>query len=221
MSRRLLLVSMPILALPLIVSAHPASAQQIGTSQPVFPAVAPVDRQARRAQREERELTRTDDGYGPAPPVEDCAETDSGIISGEIVVCRQRRDQSEFRLRSADQAETDYARATMNAGNPQSPDVAGPGIFRGKATVSGMCFVPPCPTPTMPDIDFAELPEAPAGSDADRIGRGLPAIGFDGKKPGAEGTEASSSAESLPETPPEPSTDNEPAAASHQPAAEN
>lgn len=186
MSRRLAILAAGFLAF-FLTAQQPALAQQIN-SQPVRPATDPDDPQDQRDQREERELGIAERDVGPPPPVEDCSESESSSISGEIIVCRRQRDQSEFRTRSADRAETEYARATMLKDAPRAPNPNGPnsGIFTGPATVAGLCFVPPCPTPTMPDIDFAELPEAPAGSDADRIGRGLPPIGYDGEESGAE-----------------------------------
>jgi len=65
-----------------------------------------------------------------------------------------------------------------------TPDVAGEGITGPKAlmgagvTITG-CIIPPCPPPPALIIDIEALPEAPAGSDADRIARGLPPIGND------------------------------------------
>jgi len=172
----------PILAISSFISAQPAMAQRLGSSQPVSPATAEVDPQRQRERREERDLDTSSVDVGPPAPVEECPESDESVLSGVIIVCRQRDREADnaFRIRSSDRAESDYARATMDKGAPRAPDVAGAGIFRGKATVSG-CFLPPCPPPIMPDIDFAALPEAPAGSDADRIGRGLPPIGNDGK----------------------------------------
>lgn len=103
-------------------------------------------------------------------------EEDAAAISGEIVVCG-RRAGSEHRLYSADDARERYARETMYAGDPQAPDVAGPGIFRGPATISGLCIIPPCPPPPAYMVDFSQLPATPPGSDADRIGRGLAPLG--------------------------------------------
>ncbi|MFZ1743420.1 MAG: hypothetical protein WAT93_11220 [Pontixanthobacter sp.] len=105
--------------------------------------------------------------YGPPSPKPKC-DTGRG---DEIVVCAEEQEQSQFRIRSDDKAKDDYARETMNAGNPPAPDVAGPGIFRGKAT---MGFGSPPPPVLM--IDFSALPDAPEGSDADRISKGLPPL---------------------------------------------
>lgn len=106
------------------------------------------------------------------------AEEDAAAISGEIVVCA-RRDDARHRLMSRDAAQDRYARETMYAGDPQAPDVAGAGIFRGKPTVKGVCGIGlnPCPRPPAYMVDFSELPDAPPGSDADRIARGLPPLG--------------------------------------------
>ena len=104
---------------------------------------------------------------------ENCEEDqDAAIITGEIIVCRRRSDE-ENRLYDKETAERRHAQRTMNRNEIAAPDVAGDGIFRGPATVSGLCVIPPCPKPPAYMIDFATLPDAPPGSDADRIARGL------------------------------------------------
>jgi len=114
------------------------------------------------------------DPYGPPPPMEDCsAEQEAAIISGEIIVCRRKADQSQYRMSSDDDAADRYARETMDQDAPRAPDVAGEGIFKGPATVSGLCLIGPCPPPPAYMVDFAALPETPAGSDAERVGQGL------------------------------------------------
>ena len=125
-------------------------------------------------------LADASDLYGPPPPFEDCTEEqEAAIISGEIIVCRRQRDQREFRTTDPDSAQARYARETAYANDPQAPDVAGEGIFRGPATVSGLCVIPPCPKEPALIIDVEVLPEAPPGSDADRIAKGLPPLGND------------------------------------------
>lgn len=106
------------------------------------------------------------------PPECSAQEQDAAAISGEIVVCG-RRQGAEHRLHGAEESRERYARETMFKGDPQAPDVAGPGIFRGPATVSGLCLIPPCPPPPAYMVDFSQIPETPPGSDADRVGRGL------------------------------------------------
>ncbi len=107
---------------------------------------------------------------------QDCErEADAGRIAGEIVVCRQLGEASDGSW-DADDFERRYAQRTQGE---QPVDVAGGGIFRGPATVSGLCVIPPCPPEAAIMIDIEGLPEAPAGTDADRIARGLPPLGRD------------------------------------------
>ena len=105
-------------------------------------------------------------------------EQEAAILFGEIVVCRERTGD-ENRLYDKETAERKHAERTMYHNDILAPDTAGPGIFRGKATVSGLCFVPPCPPPPAYIIDFDELPDTPVGSDADRLARGLAPRGND------------------------------------------
>lgn len=132
--------------------------------------------QSQAALNAEDIIANADAAYGPPAPKPACKPQQGG----EIVVCAEEQEQSQFRIRDDARAEDDFARETMNEGNPQGPDVAGSGIFRGKATVSGCVKGVTCPPPRAIDVDFAALPRAPEGSDADRIARGLPPLGQDG-----------------------------------------
>lgn len=129
----------------------------------------------------EEALAEADATFGPPRPRPRCRPQ----TGGEIVVCAADPDQNQFRVRSDRDAEDDYARATMDKNAPRAPDVAGPGIFRGPATVGSLCIpgLQKCPPPPAIVVDFAALPEAPPGSDADRIARGLPPLGNDGTVP--------------------------------------
>lgn len=107
---------------------------------------------------------------------QDCErEADAGRVAGEIVVCRQLGEATDGSF-DKDEWERDYARRTQGG---STPDVAGGGIFSGPATFGGMCLIPPCPPEAAIMIDVEALPEAPEGSDADRIARGLPPLGRD------------------------------------------
>lgn len=125
----------------------------------------------------EQVIEAADEAYGPTRPRPRCGPQ----TGGEIVVCGVDPDQDQFRVRSDRDAEDDYARETMYQNDLRPPDVAGPGIFRGPATVGGLCIpgLQKCPPPPPIVVDFAALPQAPPGSDADRIARGLPPIGND------------------------------------------
>ena len=103
----------------------------------------------------------------PAP-----AECPPQSLGGEIVVCAELEEQSQFRVEAT---ETDGTE-----GNPRAPNLetqfpmVGPGVsFKG-------CFIPPCPPPMPKLIDLKAIPEAPPGSDADRVARGLAPTGHDG-----------------------------------------
>ncbi len=113
--------------------------------------------------------------YDPGAEAQCEREQDAASIAQEIVVCARRRDDSRFRTSSDSRKR--YAEETAFINDPQAPDVAGAGIFRGPATISGLCFIPPCPPPKAIIIDVGALPQAPVGSDADRIARGLPPLG--------------------------------------------
>ena len=101
---------------------------------------------------------------------EDCEEeADAGRIAGEIVVCRQLGeatdgswDKEDFERRLAQRTQGDKPVNTFGI-----PELAN-SISIGSA-----------PEPAL-IIDVEALPQAPEGSDADRIARGLPALGQDG-----------------------------------------
>lgn len=91
------------------------------------------------------------------------------IRQGEIIVCAP--DEEEFRIPSTAEDDPTGAAGTDD-GRLRAPDVAGGGIFKGKATASGMCVVGPCPPEQPLIIDLSAIPEAPEGSDADKIAKG-------------------------------------------------
>lgn len=99
---------------------------------------------------------------------------EASVVSGEIVVCRQlEEDTSQAFSGSREAWLKAYAERTQNAGTLPPPDVAGPGIFRGPATISGLCFIPPCPKDAALIVDVAAIPPPPEGSDAERVAQGL------------------------------------------------
>lgn len=90
------------------------------------------------------------------------------IRQGEIVVCAP--EQNQFRMPST--ADDDPTGVGANDGRLTPPDVAGKGIFKGKPTMSGRCMIPPCPRAQPYLIDLSTIPQAPLGSDADKIAKG-------------------------------------------------
>ena len=114
----------------------------------------------------------------PSDPViiERCERVaDEARIAGEIVVCRERREQGA-RMFDKPDWERRYAEATQGM---KTPDVDGSGL---RAPGGGLMvpivtislFAPEEP-PLL--IDVEALPEAPQGSDADLIARGLDPVG--------------------------------------------
>ena len=82
---------------------------------------------------------------------------------GDIVVCAEKPDA--FRMPSTGDSDPNSKQA-LDDGRLHAPDVAGGGIFKGKPTMGfGKVTAPYI-------IDLATIPEAPEGSDADRIAKG-------------------------------------------------
>ena len=97
-------------------------------------------------------------------------DEEAAAINGEIVVCRVRDRSGEALTGTHAESQKRYAQETAFKGAPPPPDLFGipdngKGIGFGK------------PPPVAVTVDFDALPKAPAGSDADRIARGLPPLG--------------------------------------------
>ncbi len=116
-----------------------------------------------------------------AVELKECADQrERGVVQGEIVVCRELpADTSQLYSGSREAWLKDYAARTQNAGTLPPPDVAGPGIFRGPPTVSGLCFIPPCPKDPALIIDVEAIETPPEGSDAERVAQGLKPVESD------------------------------------------
>lgn len=106
-------------------------------------------------------------------------QREAALVSGEIVVCGGQSTVPNQRFsNSREEAQRRYAAQTQGRGPVQLPEL---GIFKGPATVSGICVpgIFNCPKPPALIVDVRALPQAPPGSDADRIARGLAPIGED------------------------------------------
>lgn len=92
-----------------------------------------------------------------------CLRDTRNARPGEIVVCAP--DEDKYRAQSTSQ-EDPLSDQALNDGRLTPPDVAGNGIFKGKATATfGKVEKPYL-------IDLSAIPEAPAGSDADKVAKG-------------------------------------------------
>ncbi len=103
-------------------------------------------------------------------------EADAASISGDIIVCRRLgEDESFYYSGSREAARKRYAEETQDYNAPKAPDFIIDCHEQGNppGCVTGFGSVPP---PAL-IIDVEALPEAPPGSDADRIARGLPPLG--------------------------------------------
>jgi hypothetical protein len=113
----------------------------------------------------EEAIARSNGNYGPPAPVRDCKQD---AENNEIVVCAEEdEDQEQFRVDSSAELDPEGKQA-LNDGLPRAPDVAGDGIFKGDGLMKFGSVPPPAIM-----FDISELPEAPEGSDADKIAKGL------------------------------------------------
>jgi hypothetical protein len=123
------------------------------------------------------------DTYGPqdtrAKPAEIKPKCGTPRPGGEIVVCGTAEDPDKYRVKSSEDLDPKMAKDVV----PRAPDLYNlpvPAMVGASVTFKG-CFVPPCPAPMPLLIDLKKIPEAPPGSDADRVGKGLAPRGGSGE----------------------------------------
>jgi hypothetical protein len=107
--------------------------------------------------------------YGPpaakAKPADDCAAAQAASPD-EIVVCaRKPADNSRYRVKSTAQLDS-RSHQNLYDGLPRGPDVS------GLPDCSSGCIRMGRTPPPIHLIDLSKIPEAPPGSDADRIAKG-------------------------------------------------
>ena len=101
-------------------------------------------------------------------------DEEAAAINGEIVVCRVRGNDGTGLTGSRAESQKRYAQETAFKGAPRAPDFISDCKDQGNPFgCVGFGKAPPVAV----TVDFAALPTAPAGSDADRIARGLPPLG--------------------------------------------
>jgi hypothetical protein len=131
-------------------------------------------------------------------------QREAGVVAGEIVVCRQLEVPTDQLYSGSREAWLkDYAARTQGANTIPPPDVAGPGIFRGEPSISGLCFIPPCPKDPALIVDVEAIPPPPAGSDAERVAQGLAPVEDDMAPLSEEARRRVEAELGLPEAPPD------------------
>ncbi len=158
-----------VLALAALALGAPVAAQDDSAATPAAsgaPAAAPAE-----APRPKVNLMVTvPRGEVNQAQAKECVDrADAGTISGEIVVCREVGEDTSALTGDRAASQKRYAQETAFKGAPRAPEAFGI-ADNGK----GIGFGGPPPPALM--IDVAALPKAPAGSDADRIARGLPPL---------------------------------------------
>lgn len=128
-------------------------------------------------------------------------QREAGVVTGEIVVCRELEVPTD-QLYSGNREAwlRDYAARTPG---PSTPDVDGSGLPRGMTpmiTIKG-CFIPPCPKDPALMIDVEAIPPPPEGSDAERVAQGLQPVEGDNAPLDEEARRRVEAELRLPETP--------------------
>lgn len=138
--------------------AAPAHAQTVDAQTSAAQTTAEID--ARVAER----IVSAGETYRSAPDEPACpGGTEGG--DNDIVVCA-REDSTQWRVRSS--RETDpLSREALRDGLPRTPQ-----LDRGSCKGQPGCMVGGWAPPPVYYIDLKAIPEAPAGSDADKVAKG-------------------------------------------------
>lgn len=154
------------------VTHQPLAAQDDSSATSTPPAATPPP--APRPPRINMMVTKPRNEPSEADLRECREDEDAAAINREIVVCRVVGNDGTGLTGNRAETQKRYAQETAFKGAPPPPDMFGipdngKGIGFGK------------PPPVAITVDFEALPTAPAGSDADRIARGLPPLEKDGE----------------------------------------
>lgn len=142
---------MLLVALALAISGVSAPVARAQEAQDDTRLPEPEKREPDPVEAKVKQLIRkADEWTGKEERAKRCAPSAAGK---DIVVCGEADAGAKFRV----PADTEGRLAT--GGPPPAPDVAGDGIFKGKATMGLGCVIPPCPPPKAYMIDFSKLPE--------------------------------------------------------------
>jgi hypothetical protein len=93
---------------------------------------------------------------------------EAALISGEIVVCGERTDSDRFRLSPPGGAQRRYTEETMDRGLGLAPDFKPPPC---RPSLLILCPALDSAGERRVIVDFDALPDAPEGSDVERIAK--------------------------------------------------
>lgn len=159
MSRFALLLVATSLSLSLPAMAQDAAEPETAAGQPQA-----GDEEGPEPERLTAQDFLEDDEPLVGPPLPPGCESDP--LNNSVVICAPRDDE-KFRVPKT----IDPDRVDAFGDVPRAPDVFG--IPNHGVVVGRGCFIPPCPPEQPIIIDLDAIPEAPPGSDADRVARGL------------------------------------------------
>ena len=128
------------------------------------PSLATVSAQDRPAITADKALENSRAAYGPPPPKPKCDPQEGD----EIVVCAEEQEQSQFRVKSSNELDPTSEEAIKD-GLPRAPDLDAPPC---KPSLLSLCVKTGRAGGSLLLIDVTKLPQAPKGSDADRISKG-------------------------------------------------
>ncbi|TAD75204.1 MAG: hypothetical protein EAY70_10825 [Sphingomonadales bacterium] len=174
---RLVLSAVTLVSAPVVLA--PLAAQDKGSAA-TTPAAEPTPPPAQPAPAPRVNLMVTvPRGEVNQAQLQECRDNaEAGTISGEIVVCREVGSDDSALTGSRAETQKRYAQETMLKGAPRAPDFIAD--CKDQGNPFGCIGIGKVPPPAY-IVDFAALPTAPAGSDADRIARGLPPLGQEGE----------------------------------------
>ena len=124
---------------------------------------APLAAQSTASPTADQAMRQAQQAYGPPGPDDGCTRSSDG----EIVVCASDQDNEKYRVKPTSELDPDADEA-LDDGLPRAPD------FADSCKKSGQeksCIRFGSVPPPAYFIDFDELPDAPEGSDADRISK--------------------------------------------------
>ncbi len=164
---RFALAALLALAVPSVLVAQDAAPATATSDEAIADAQAVYGPQDTRAKPAEAQPSEAKPKCGTPGP------------GGEIVVCGTTEDPDKYRVKSSEDLDPSKTRDVV----PRAPDLYNlpvPAMVGVGVTFKG-CFLPPCPAPMPLLIDLKSIPEAPPGSDADRVGKGLAPRGGSGE----------------------------------------